>query len=215
MSVRLGKALMAIGGLLLMGGLIAACDGGEEGTAPTEEGAGQGATTVNVVMVETWEKWGFTLDRTEVPAGEVTFEVTNDGKFTHELMIYPPQDMSPLLEEMVLAVWAGGLPEEEAEHDGEADEDEAAHGDDAGHDDEADDDEAAHGDGAAHGEMIEGLVMSLEGEDELVLAPDGSGSITVRLAPGTYELGCLIVETVGGETFTHREKGMYTILTVE
>jgi hypothetical protein len=249
MSVRLGKALMAIGGLLLMGGLIAACDGGEEGTAPTEEGAGQGATTVNVVMVETWEKWGFTLDRTEVPAGEVTFEVTNDGKFTHELMIYPPQDMSPLLEEMVLAVWAGGLPEEEAEHDGEADEDEAAHGDEAGHDDEADedeaahgdeaghdgeadedeaahgdeaghddeadDDEAAHGDGAAHGEMIEGLVMSLEGEDELVLAPDGSGSITVRLAPGTYELGCLIVETVGGETFTHREKGMYTILTVE
>jgi uncharacterized cupredoxin-like copper-binding protein len=184
-------------------------------------------------MVETWEKWGFTLDRTVVPAGEVTFEVTNDGKFTHELMIYPPQDMSPLMEEMVLAVWAGGLPEEGAAgHDGEADEDEAAHGDDAGHDDEADDDEAAHGDeaghddeadgdeaahgdGAAHWEMIEGLVLSLEGEDELVLEPDESGSFTASLTPGTYELGCLIVETVGAETFTHHEKGMHTTLTVE
>ena len=250
MSVRLGKALMATGGLLLMGGLIAACGGGEEGAAPTEEGAGQGATTVNVIMVETWDKWGFTLDRTVVPAGEVTFEVTNDGKFTHELMIYPVQDMSPILEEMVEAAWAGGLPEEEEEghdgeadadeaahgdeaghddeahgdeaargdeagHDGEADEDEAAHGDEAGHDDEADEDEAAHGDGAAHGEMIEGLVLSLEGADELVLKPGASGSFTVNLAPGTYELGCVIVETVGAETFTHHEKGMYTTLTVE
>ncbi len=230
MSVRLGKALMATGGLLLMGGLIAACGGGEEGAAPTEEGAGQGATTVNVIMVETWDKWGFTLDRTVVPAGEVTFEVTNDGKFTHELMIYPPQDMSPLLEEMVLAAWAGGLPEEEeAGHDDEADEDEdahgdeaghddedeAAHGDEAGHDDEAEEDEAAHGDGVAHGEMIEGLVLSLEGEDELVLKPDESGSFTVNLTPGTYELGCVIVETVGAETFTHHEKGMHTTLTVE
>jgi uncharacterized cupredoxin-like copper-binding protein len=232
MSVRLGKALMATAGLLLMGGLIAACGGAEGGTAPTEEGAGQGATTVNVVMVESWEKWGFTLDRTEVPAGEVTFEVINDGKFTHELMIYPPRDISPLLEEMVKAAWADGLPEEEEEHgdeadedeaahgdeaghDDEADEDEAAHGDEAGHDDEADEDEAGHGDGAAHGEMIEGLVLSLEGEDELVLKPGESGSFTVNLTPGTYELGCVIVETVGAETFTHHEKGMHTTLTVE
>ncbi len=221
MSTRLRKALIAAGSLLLTVGLLAACGGGEEGTALSEEGAGQGAATVNVVMVETWEKWGFTLDRTVVPAGEVTFEVTNDGKFTHELMIYPPQDMSPLLEEMVEAAWTGELPEEEAGHedeaghDDEADEDEAAHGDEAGHDDEADDDEAAHGDGAAHGEMIEGLVLSLEGEDELVLEPDESGSFTVNLRPGTYELGCVIVETVGSETFTHHEKGMHTTLTVE
>ncbi len=233
MSVRLGKALMATGGLLLMAGLLAACGGAEGGTAPTEEGAGQGAATVNVVMVETWDKWGFTLDRTVVPAGEVTFVVTNDGKFTHELMIYPVQDMSPILEEMVEAAWAGGLPEEEEEghdgeadadeaahgdeagHDDEADEDEAAHGDEAGHEDEADEDEAAHGDGAAHGEMIEGLVLSLEGEDELVLKPGESGSFTVNLTPGTYELGCVIVETVGSETFTHHEKGMHTTLMVE
>ncbi len=203
---------MAAAGLLLMGGLIAACGGADGSAAPTEQGAGQGPATVNVVMVETWEKWGFTLDRTEVPAGEVTFEVTNDGKFTHELMIYPPQDMSPLLEEMVQAVWSGGLPEEEEAEHGE---EEAGHEDEAGHDDEADEDEAAHGDGAAHGEMIEDLVLSLEGEDELVLKPGESGSFTVNLTPGTYELGCVIVETVGAETFTHHEKGMHTTLTVE
>lgn len=224
MSARFRKAVMAAAGLLLIGGLIAACGGAAGSAAPTMNGADQGAATVNVVMVETWDKWGFTLDRTDVPAGAVTFEVINDGKFTHELMIYPLQDMSPLLEEMVEAAWAGGLPEEEEGHEDEAahgdeagheDEDEAAHGDEAGHDDEADEDEAAHGDEVAHGEMIEGLVLSLEGEDELVLEPDESGSFIASLTPGTYELGCLIVETVGAETFTHHEKGMHTTLTVE
>ena len=125
---------MAAAGLLLMGGLIAACGGAAGSAVPTTNGADQGAATVNVVMVETWEKWGFTLDRTEVPAGVVTFEVINDGKLTHELMIYPVQDMSPVLKEMVAAAWEGGLPEEEEGHDDETDEDEAH------------EDEAAHGD---------------------------------------------------------------------
>jgi uncharacterized cupredoxin-like copper-binding protein len=58
-------------------------------------------------------------------------------------------------------------------------------------------------------------VTNAEGEGELVLEPDESGSLTVELTPGTYELGCLIVETVGDETFNHREKGMHTTLTVE
>lgn len=218
MSARFRKAVMAAAGLLLIGGLIAACGGAAGSAAPTMNGADQGAATVNVVMVETWDKWGFTLDRTEVPAGAVTFEVINDGKFTHELMIYPLQDMSPLLEEMVEAAWAGGLPEEEAGHgeDEAPDGDEAAgHEGEAAHGDEAEHDDGADEGGAAHGEMIEGLVLSLEGEDELVLEPDESGSFIASLTPGTYELGCLIVETVGAETFTHHEKGMHTTLTVE
>ena len=186
MSIRLRKLLIASGGLLLMGGLLAACGGGgDDGAKPTEKAAGPGATTVSVIMEETEEAWAFTLDRTEVPAGEVTFEVTNDGKFEHELMIYPSQDLSHMLEALVEAAETG---EEDA------------------HEDE---------DGDAHGEEIEGLVISLEGEDELVLEPDESGSFTANLTPGTYELGCLIVETVGGETFTHHEKGMHTTLTVQ
>jgi uncharacterized cupredoxin-like copper-binding protein len=178
MSTRLRKALIAAGSLLLLAGLLAACGGGsDEGTAPSGEGADQDAVAVKVAMEETEEAWSFNLDRTEVPTGEVTFKVTNEGKFEHELMIYPAQDLSHMLEELVEAAEAG----EEA----------------------------------AHGEEIEGLVLSLEGEDELVLEPGESGSFTVSLTPGSYELGCVIVETVGGETFTHHEKGMHTTLTVE
>lgn len=178
MSRRLSKIPIAAGSLLLAGGLLAACGGGsDDGAEPNGDGAGDSAATVNVVMDEAEDAWSFDLDRAEVPAGEVTFEVTNEGNFEHELMIYPAQDLSHMLEELVEAAEAG----EEA----------------------------------AHGEEIEGLVMSLEGEDELVLKPDESGSFAANLTPGSYELGCVIVETVGGETFTHHEKGMYTTLTVE
>ncbi len=178
MSRRLSKILVAAGSLLLTGGLLAACGGGsDDGAEPNGDGAGDGAATVNVVMDEAEDAWSFDLDLTEVSAGEVTFEATNEGKFEHELMIYPAQDLSHMLEEMVEAAEAG----EET----------------------------------AHGDEIEGLVLSLDGEDELVLEPGDSGSFTVSLTPGTYELGCVIVETVGGETFTHHEKGMHTTLTVE
>lgn len=34
------------------------------------------------------------------------------------------------------------------------------------------------------------------------------------LDPGTYELACLVVEEVDGETVNHYEKGMYTTITV-
>ncbi len=186
MSIWLRKFLIVSGGLLLIGGLLTSCGGGdEEGAKPTEEDVGPGATTISVVMEETEEAWSFTLDQSEVPAGEVTFEVSNKGKFEHELMVYPAQDLSHLLDEMVEAAET----DEEGAHVEEEEEE-------------------------AHGEMIEGLIISLAGEDELVLEPDESGSFTANLTPGTYELGCLIVETVGGETFTHHEKGMHATLTV-
>ncbi len=177
MAMKLGKILLVAGGALLMGALISACSGSsEESHIHSEEGTHQG-TNVQVVMEETWEAWTFALDRTEIPAGEVTFEVTNEGNFEHELMVYPSQDLSPLLEEMVEAARTGVE--------------------------------------AAHTEEIAGLVANAEGEDELVLAPDESGSLTVSLTPGTYDLGCLIVEMVGEETFTHYEKGMRATLVVQ
>jgi len=141
------------------------------------EEAAHKETNIQVGMEETWDEWSYALDRTEVPAGEVTFEVTNNGKFTHELMAYPTQDLSPLLEEMI--------------------------------------ESARTGVEAAHTEEIVGLAANAEGEDELVLVPGESGSFTVSLTPGTYELGCLIVEMVGEETFTHYEKGMRATLVVQ
>ncbi len=177
MAMKLRNILLVAGGSLFIGAVISAC-GSVSGESHThiEEGAHQEAN-VQVVMEETWDEWTFALDRTEVAAGEVIFEVTNDGKFTHELMVYPSQDISSLLEEMVEAARTGI----EAEHT----------------------------------EEIEGLVADAEGEDELVLAPDESGSFAIRLTPGTYELACLIVEMVGEETFTHYEKGMRATLVVQ
>jgi len=177
MAMKLGKILLMAGGSLLIGALISACGGASaESHTHIEEGAHQ-ETKVQVVMEETWTEWAYALDRTEVPAGEVTFEVINDGKFTHELMAYPSQDLSPLLEELVAAARTGSE--------------------------------------AAHTEEIAGLAANAEGEDELVLAPDESSSFTVSLTPGSYELACLIVETVGEETFTHYEKGMRATLLVQ
>lgn len=177
MSTRL-KVVMMAGSVLLFGGLLVACGGDEDGGAkPAEGDAEEGGTTVKVVMTETEEAWGYELGRSTVPAGLVTFEAVNEGKFEHELMVYPAQDLSQILEEMVMAEMSG----EEA----------------------------------GHAEEIEGLVFSVDGEEELELEPGDDGTFTVNLTPGTYELGCLIVETLGGETFTHHEKGMYATLTVQ
>jgi hypothetical protein len=35
------------------------------------------------------------------------------------------------------------------------------------------------------------------------------------LAPGVYELACLLVEDVGGERVNHYERGMHTTITVQ
>src|SRR3990172_3613004 len=100
MSITLRKVLITAIALLAVGGLVAACgDGGEEGT-------GGGGTTVNITATD-GDKYEFALDKTSVPAGEVTFELTNKGKLEHELIVYPQQDISAPLKEKVAAVKAG------------------------------------------------------------------------------------------------------------
>lgn len=179
MLTKLSKVSITMAVLLLSAALFVACGGGNGGGEATsdEDAAGEG-TTLNVTMTETDEAWGYDLERATVPAGKIIFQVINEGKFEHELMVYPAQDLSHMLEEMVMAEMSG----EEAGH---------------------------------HAEEIDGLVFSVDGEEELELEPGESGTFTVNLSPGTYELGCLIVETVGGETFTHHEKGMHATLTVQ
>ncbi len=162
MSLKIWQVVAVAGSILALTALLSACERREEKAA---------GTVVNVTM----EDWFYKLDRTEVPAGLVTFKVTNKGQFTHELMVYPPQkDMPHIIEELK---------------------------------------EAARMGKDVHAE-IEGLIRSVDGEEELKLEPGKSGTFTVNLNPGTYEMGCLVVETVGGETFVHHEKGMYVTITV-
>lgn len=59
-------------------------------------------------------------------------------------------------------------------------------------------------------EAIKGWVDELEDVD-----PGTSKTMTVKLAPGVYELGCLAIENTSEGTFSHHDKKMYTTLTVK
>lgn len=47
------------------------------------------------------------------------------------------------------------------------------------------------------------------------IKPGETKSGQAELAPGTYELACLVVEQVGGKAVNHYEKGMYAQITVK
>lgn len=47
------------------------------------------------------------------------------------------------------------------------------------------------------------------------IKPGESKSGEVDLAPGTYELACLVVEEVGGSQVDHYQEGMHTTVTVQ
>lgn len=155
--------------------LAAACGDDDDGDGGGGE-AGGGATTVNITATD-GDKYEFVLDKTSVPAGEVTFVLTNEGDLEHELLVYPQQDIGPLLEEKVAAVEAGQE--------------------------------------LSISSRIDGLVEDAAGEHEIEVEPGESGNFTVNLTPGTYELGCIIVETIGAETIDHHGEGMRATLTVE
>jgi uncharacterized cupredoxin-like copper-binding protein len=63
--------------------LLAACSGG--GASPSDSGtSGGGGTTVDVTLTE----FEVTMSSTDVPAGEVTFNVTNEGTVEHEFVVF-------------------------------------------------------------------------------------------------------------------------------
>lgn len=61
-------------------------------TAPTTAGA-----VVNVKAHEAGEAFVFDVDKLAVPAGPVQFEFSNTGTMTHELWVYPLQDLTKML----------------------------------------------------------------------------------------------------------------------
>ncbi len=182
MSFKSWRILIAAGSLLVVAGLFAAACGGDEeeggggtGTA-TEEAGGGGATTVNITATD-GDEYAFNLDKTTVPAGEVSFVLKNEGDLEHELLVYAEQDIGPLLAEKVAAV--------------------------------------EKGEKLSISSRIDGLVEDAAGEHELEVPAGESGTYTVNLTPGTYELGCIIVETIGADTINHHEKGMKATITVQ
>lgn len=55
------------------------------------------AAVVNIEAGESDTGFYLKADRLAVPAGKVTFNFTNKGKLTHEVMVYPIQDITTLL----------------------------------------------------------------------------------------------------------------------
>jgi iron uptake system component EfeO len=74
-SVRVSVALLAIGAL-------AACS--SPTTSPSTGGGGGSGTAIDVTLTE----FEVTMSSTDVPAGDVTFNVTNDGTVTHEFVVF-------------------------------------------------------------------------------------------------------------------------------
>jgi len=81
---------VAAGSALLLAVALAACSGTGSGSSPTAtSGTGSsagtgGGTTVNVTLTE----FKVELDKTQVPAGTVTFQVKNNGTIVHEFVVF-------------------------------------------------------------------------------------------------------------------------------
>lgn len=65
--------------MVAVAGLLAACSGGSSPAASSGGDTG----TVNATL----EEWHMNLSSTTVSAGEVTFDITNNGEETHEFVI--------------------------------------------------------------------------------------------------------------------------------
>ena len=83
MSISSGARSARVIAMLSVMTLLAACSGG--GASPSDSGtSGGGGTTVDVTLTE----FEVTMSSTDVPAGEVTFNVTNEGTVEHEFVVF-------------------------------------------------------------------------------------------------------------------------------
>jgi uncharacterized cupredoxin-like copper-binding protein len=68
--------------------VLAACSSTASPSATANGGGGGGGTTVNVTLSE----FKVELDKTEIPAGNVTFQVKNTGALVHEFVVFKTDD---------------------------------------------------------------------------------------------------------------------------
>lgn len=79
---RPGSVAVAVFAMLAT---MTACSGGAASpSAAASAGGGDQGTVVNVSLKE----FSITFDRTDIPAGKVTFNVTNHGTMEHEFVVF-------------------------------------------------------------------------------------------------------------------------------
>jgi uncharacterized cupredoxin-like copper-binding protein len=73
---------------------LAACSSGGSSSSPAATASpGGSGTTVNATLTE----FKVELDKTQVPAGQVTFQVTNKGSVVHEFVVFKTSDKADAL----------------------------------------------------------------------------------------------------------------------
>lgn len=81
--------------LAVVGALLAACSGSSP--SPSEAAA-------NGTVTATLEEWHMNLSSQTVPAGEITFDITNNGEETHEFVVVKTDlaaDSLPVVDDQV------------------------------------------------------------------------------------------------------------------
>jgi uncharacterized cupredoxin-like copper-binding protein len=73
--------------------VLAACSSGTSPSATSSSGGGGGGTTVDVTLTEFKVEFS-TMD---IPAGPVTFNVTNGGSVVHEFVVFRTEDAEDAL----------------------------------------------------------------------------------------------------------------------
>lgn len=72
----------AMGALLVLTAVLAAACGDDGGSKTTSGGAGDGTVSA------TLKDFDLSLSTSTAPAGEVTFDITNDGPSVHEFVVF-------------------------------------------------------------------------------------------------------------------------------
>ena len=120
---RWGRMFTLIAMASMALGLLAACGGDSEAEddatpdATPEMTATEAAGGAATVVTSELSEWAITVDPATVPAGEVTFDVTNVGAIPHELVIIR-SDVAP----DALPVEGGRVPESAVDLIGEVEE---------------------------------------------------------------------------------------------
>ena len=89
MSVFGVRRVAAAGGLALALGLLTACGGSSDAASPSSSTSSSSASSVGQAQTLTVTEVGFDikLDSSDLPAGDYTITVKNEGDATHDLVV--------------------------------------------------------------------------------------------------------------------------------
>ena len=92
-----GPSTFRIFGVILAAAALAACS--SPAASPSADGGGGGGGGGGTDVDVTLSEFKVELSTTDIPAGDVTFNVTNDGTVVHEFVVFKTDDAEDALPE--------------------------------------------------------------------------------------------------------------------